>query len=142
MHETVTECIIRFLYHITSGLLSQVLLTAELEFVCAQVPYNMRGLLTSLLITLILASLGLGWIVSYTIEYKVCTQPWCVLISFSVKTVLCFIGFLLFCIVARWYKKRVRDEDYSPQRVVEEVYDRYLTAAAAHQGHILYGAHS
>ena len=37
----------------------------------------------------------------------------------------------MFCVVARWYKMRVRDEDYSTQRVVEEVYDRYLTAAAA-----------
>ena len=37
----------------------------------------------------------------------------------------------MFCVVAHWYKMRVRDEDYSPQRVVEEVYDRYLTDAAA-----------
>ena len=47
------------------------------------------------------------------------------------KFVLLAIGFLLFCVVACWYKIRVRDEDYSTQRVVEEVYDRYLTAAAA-----------
>ena len=45
---------------------------------------------------------------------------------------MCLIGFILYCFVARWYKVRVRDEEYSPQRVVEEVYDRYLTAAAAH----------
>ena len=44
---------------------------------------------------------------------------------------LFFIGFLLFCVVVRWYKLRVRDDDFSTQRVVEEVYDRYLTAAAA-----------
>ena len=111
------------------------------KFMCAQlVPYEMRGLLPSLLITLILASLGLGWIVSYAIKYKVCIQPRCVLIPLSVKTVLCFIGFLLFCVVVRWYKKRVRDEDHSPQRVVEEVYDRYLIAAAAQSR--LCGAHS
>ena len=50
-------------------------------------------------------------------------QAWCPLISFSVKTVTYFVGFLLVCVVARWYKMRVRDEDYSTQRVVEEVYD-------------------
>ena len=45
-----------------------------------------------------------------------------------------------FCVVAHWYKRRVRDEDYSPQRVVEEVYDRYLTAAAAQSRS--YGTHN
>ena len=64
-------------------------------------------------------------------HHNMCSQAWCSLIPFSVKTLTCLIGFLLFCVVARWYKMRVRDEDYSTQRVVEEVYDRYLTAAAA-----------
>ena len=73
------------------------------------------------------------WQISNAISYSLCSaQAWCPLMLFSVKTLTCFIGFLLFCAVARWYKMRVRDEDYSPQRVVEEVYDRYLTAAAAH----------
>ena len=33
-------------------------------------------------------------------------------------------GFILFCVLARWYNMRVRDEDYSPHIVIEEVYDR------------------
>ena len=33
-------------------------------------------------------------------------------------------GFILFCVLARWNKTKVRDEDYSPHRVIEEVYDR------------------
>ncbi len=28
----------------------------------------------------------------------------------------------MYCILARWYKRRVRDEDYNAHRVVEEVY--------------------
>ncbi len=35
------------------------------------------------------------------------------------------LGFTLFCVLARWYKRRVRGEDYNAQTVVEEVYDRY-----------------
>ena len=60
----------------------------------------------------------------------ICTQSWCSLVSYSIRCAFYIIGFFLFCVVAHWYK-RVRDEDYSPQRVVVEVYDRYLTAAAA-----------
>ena len=137
LSETVTECIIRFLYHITSGLLTQMLVTAVLEFMCAQSPYNMRGLLLSLVETITLASWGLGWIVSYAIKHKVCTQSWCYLLLFQYRLLF---GFLPFCVVARWYKRRVRDEDYSPQRVVEEVYDRYLTAASPQSRS--YGTHS
>ncbi len=36
------------------------------------------------------------------------------------------LGFVLYCLLARWYKRRVRDEDYNAHGVVEEVYDRYL----------------
>ncbi len=50
-----------------------------------------------------------------------------VLIVFVIKAVLSLLGFILYCVVARWYKRRVRDEDYNAHRVVEEVYDRYLT---------------
>ena len=31
--------------------------------------------------------------------------------------------------IARWYKTRVRDDIDTPHQWVEEVYDRYLTAA-------------
>ena len=34
-------------YNGTNGLLSQALLTSVFEFVCAQSPYNMRGLIVS-----------------------------------------------------------------------------------------------
>ena len=129
--EIVTKWIVHFLYHITSGVLSQVFLTSVLEFVCAQAPYNMRGLMVSLYLPLILFSDISGWI-CFALMQRVCIQTWCPLLLFSGKILICFIGFILFCIVACWYKMRVRDEDYSAQRVVEEVYDRYLTAAAAY----------
>ena len=67
---------------------------------------------------------------------EACGSPWCSLrlILLSIKFIARLIGFLLFCVAACWYKKRVKDDDYSPHRVVEEVYDRYLTAAAEAPG--------
>ena len=130
--ESTTTWIVNVLYTVMSGILSQVLFTAVLEFMCAQSPYHMRGLLVSFLLPLTATSYLVSMRVGVALRHNVCsTHMQCSLISFSVKIVTCFIGFLLFCVVARWYKMRVRDEDYSPQRVVEEVYDRYLTAAAA-----------
>ena len=130
--ETTTSWIVIVLHTVMSGILLQVLLTAVLEFMCAQSPYHMRGLLVSFIVPLTVTSYIVGASVGLALKHNVCsTLAQCSLILFSVKTVTCFIGFLLFCVVARWYKMRVRDEDYSTQRVVEEVYDRYLTAAAA-----------
>ena len=128
---TTTKWIVCILYNSTNGMLYQVLFTSSLEFMCAQSPYNMRGLVVSFILPLTTLSNIVDGKIGDAIEFKLCSaQPWCPLISYSAKTLTCFIGFLLFCVLARWYKLRVRDEEYSPQRVVEEVYDRYLTAAA------------
>ena len=135
--ENVTEWIVVIIYRLVGGILKQVLLTSGLEFMCAQSPYNMRGLLLSLVVPLLVSSISLGSTVGLFLSDKICIQPWRPLILISIKTVLCLIGFLLFCVVTCWYKRRVRDDDYSTQRVVEEVYDRYLTAAAEHP--TLYG---
>ena len=132
--ETTTEWTVYIIYYSTSGLLGQVLLTLGLEFMCAQSPYNMRGLLISLVAPLVIVSATIGAALGSFITNKIdsiCTKSWCSLVLISARIAFCLFGFLLFCVVARWYKRRVRDEDYSPQRVVEEVYDRYLTAAAA-----------
>ena len=134
--ETTTRWIVLVCYHSATGFLAQVLLTSFFELMCAQSPYNMRGLLVSIIFPLILVSASLGSLVGHTLN-RIATLHW---ILFSVKTVLCLTAFLLFCVVARWYKRRVRDDNYSTQQVVEEVYDRYLTAAAAHS--TLYGTNS
>ena len=115
---------------LTHGILLQFIVILILEFMSAQSPYNMRGLLLSIVVLLVLV-LSSAQVLLGLYNTEICTQPLCPLISYSAQLALHIFGFLLFCVVARWYKVRVRDDDYFPQRVVEEVYDRYLTAAAA-----------
>ena len=130
-NETVMQWITQIFQQLTRGVLCQFVITLILEFMCAQSPYNMRGLLLSTAVLLMLASSGAQISFRFYLTTKLCTQPWCPLVPYSVQLALHTIGFLLFCVVARWYKKRVRDDSYFTQQVVEEVYDRYLTAAAA-----------
>ncbi len=47
---------------------------------------------------------------------------------YGVRLGISLLGFILYCLLASWYKRRVRDEEYNAQTVVEEVYDRYLSA--------------
>ncbi len=99
------------------------LLNDVLEFVCAQAPYKMRGLLLGYVILLYIISLVINitvWIFgSESFRFSVRLS--------SVYTALSLIGFVIYCLLARWYKMRVRDEEYDVHRVVEEVYDRYLS---------------
>ena len=134
-NKTVTDKIVFFLYPCTAGVLGPVLVTSAVEFICAQSPYHIRGLLVSYFAVIVSVTYLLSWNVGYTFFHKYCTQQWCSLLSFSLKTVFCVLGLFLFGVFSHWYKLRVRDEDYSAQRVIEEVYDRYLTAAAAHSHH-------
>ena len=112
---------------VVSGFSLIFLLSSAFEFVCAQSPYNMRTLVMGYAILLLISSELLGSLVRH-IFYENCTSPYCSIILNSITVSLAVIGFLLHCILARWYKRRVRDDIYSPQRLVEEVYDRYLSA--------------
>ncbi len=42
---------------------------------------------------------------------------------YGIRVGISLLGFILFCVLARWYKRRVRGEDYNAQTVVEEVYN-------------------
>ena len=130
-NETATEWIISVFYQSTNGLLLQVLITSVLEFLCAQTPYNMRCLFLSFAIPVAFLAGEAGWNIGYVLFTKICPQSWCSTVSFSVKTLLCLIAFIVYCAAARWYKMRVRDNEYDLHREVAEVYDRYLTAAVA-----------
>ena len=59
-NETTTVSIVSVLYQSTNGILLQLFLTFVLEFVCAQSPYNMRGLLVSFVVPVILLAEAVG----------------------------------------------------------------------------------
>ena len=99
------------------GFIMVLLLNGIFEFLCAQSPYNMRGLLTGYMILLFVFAISLNDLMK-----DIGTG-----VKLYTSTALSMIGLVLYCLLARWYKRRVRDEDYNAHRVVEEVYDRYLS---------------
>ncbi len=116
----IASSVINGLFHL-SFLTNSILL-----FTCAQSPYNMRGLLAGLALLLYVSSLGLGGIL-FSITVKLGDKCYYYIIYSSVMVAITLFGFILYCLLARWYKRRVRDEEYNVHRVVEEVYDRYLS---------------
>ena len=111
---------------ISSLVYFSLLTNSILLFACAQSPYNMRGLLAGFVFLLHASSLGLGTIL-FHFMINLCDKCYNYIIYSSVMVAITLFGFILYCLLARWYKRRVRDEEYNAHRVVEEVYDRYLS---------------
>ena len=121
-------------YCIVIGPVHLCLLTQLLEFVFAQSPYKMRGLLFGYEIFAFTVPFFLGSLFQSAFDgEKICKGQYCTVIHSCVSIGLSLIGFVLYCLVARWYKMRVRDEEYDVHRVVEEVYDRYLSNQSEHE---------
>ena len=114
------------LYGIINGLLTRAYFTSVLEFVCAQSPSHTKGRFFCLVYFQYLSSEVFSYIFIDYFRHS-CKAEYCSVVYWSVTTVISLVGFLLICFVARRYKKRERDDIYDSQRLVEEVYDRYLS---------------
>lgn len=105
------------------GLLS----IATYEFVCAQSPYSMRGILIGFAWFTYTLSFGLGdlitqiWKNSWR-EHPIKNIPSCGLLFYSSILFIAFVGLVLFGLAACCYKMRVRDEVRNERAVIEEVY--------------------
>ena len=100
-----------------------VFMTA-LEFICAQAPLRLKGLL----IGVWYAFLAINYLLIESSElYTIARTTW---ISFhSVKTFLILISLIVYVCVAKRYQYRLRDEVVNERYLVEEIYDRELTLA-------------
>ena len=110
------------------GFISVVLNKSSLEFVCAQAPYNMTGLLIGFFFALQTVFITLG-----TVWYETWKNNWfdifhtstCGIWFYLSTLVLAVVSSALLGLVIRWYKARERDEITRSQDLVEEVYHKY-----------------
>ena len=109
--------------------------TTTLEFISAQSPHSMKGLLVgvSFAVQGFFQLLGIIVILPFSL-----TQPWpktlpsvvsCGFVYFLFILSTGLLGFVLFIIAAKRYKYRERDDINFCQRDIEEVYTRYLIQA-------------
>ena len=97
-----------------------------MEFVSAQSPSNMRGLLQGYVWCIVISSSGISDLIT-TFSFSKYGLAHHKLIFSSVATVVTLVGLVLFCLLARWYKRRERDDIVSVHTLVEDVYDRYIS---------------
>ena len=98
---------------------------ASYEFVCAQSPHSMKGLLigTFFAIKGVFQSLG---VVLYSVIGVRCSVkhhfPICIFVYYFISIVIALIGLIAFVLVARKYQYRERDEPDNIYRYAEEYY--------------------
>ena len=110
------------------GVLVAAMFIPSTEFVCAQAPYNMRGLMTGYIQFSFWLAYAFGNLLAFKF-FQYCQTSSCSLANASFGAAVSIFAFLLYLIIAHWYKRRVRDDIDTPHKWVEDVYDRYLSAA-------------
>ena len=105
------------------------LLVALFEFLSAQAPYTMKGLIIGLsfsavaLSTVLTGATGTTWAHAWS---QPVSYPTCAFWFYLFIIVVTVVGLGLFCIVTKWYKKRERNELLHEQRFVEDYYNKYI----------------
>ena len=110
------------------GFASIVLYTSNLEFICAQAPYNMKGVLIGLSYMLQTTFSVVG-----TIPFIAWSNAWLKILHtyscgtwYYLTTLLVAAGLsVLLSWIVRWYKGRERDETLSTHTLIEDVYYKY-----------------
>ena len=119
------------------GLGPMLVIATTLEFISAQSPQSMKGLLVGVFfairslfqflnsIVIIPLSLNQPWASREMIEHPPVTN--CGFVYLALTSVTGLIGLILFLLAAKRYKYRTRDEGMFRQHDVEEIFDRYIT---------------
>ena len=116
---------------------SLLIIATTLEFISAQSPHSMKGVLIGIFfsirglfqllnsITIIPLSLKRPWAVGKMIEDLPLTN--CGFVYLLLTFMVGLTGLIMFSLAAKRYTYRVRDEGEFRQYAIEEIYDRYIT---------------
>ena len=107
------------------GISFALILPTSLEFTIAQSPHEMRGFMVGMWF----AALAIGLAVNMNGKFlfkceddKICQNPF----YYVYKSVIIVIILVVFVILAKCYKLRVRENEVNINMIVEEHYERYI----------------
>ena len=110
---------------VVRGICLLLVFMTALEFLCAQAPHTMRGLLIGLWYAMFsLQYLGSDSFVSYTIDSTGSVQDWSI---YNGSRGFCiFVSLILYMVFWKYYRYRERNEIVNEQAIIEEQYEREL----------------
>ena len=97
----------------------------SLEFTVAQSPVHIRGVMVGLWYSF----MSLGYLINIVVKFPFHCQSQYICTSFYyylTKSVLVFIILIVFVILAKRYKYRVRENEVNIVQIVDDHYQRYM----------------
>ena len=123
-----TPFLLLLIPNILQGLSIFLVFMTALEFICAQAPLRLKGLLIGLWYSL----LATNYLVVEVPElFTVSSLSWT--IFHSVKAFAIFLSLMIYMWVSNRYQYRLRDEVVNERFLVEEIYERELNLAEEYE---------
>ena len=118
--------------HLLLSLVIMLYWVALFEFICAQSPYNMKGLLLGLGYSAIYLGSGIAVFIQVWWYYRwddenTATTPSCDFWYYLMVTIIAVLALVLVVLVVRCYHQRQREEPNHDRMHVEEYYERNIT---------------
>lgn len=114
---------------VLGGMVDVLSLIYASEFLCSQSPHNMKGLLIGLFWFVRGLAIAMGSLISLPFQlvgtsrlWRFSCTSWIMLILF----IIAVAGLCLYVALARWYVKRVRDDELDLRATVEQHFERQL----------------
>ena len=116
---------------VLEGLFVLLVFMTALEFICAQAPLRLKGLLVGVWYAL----LAIKYLLVEVPElFTVSSTSW--VVFHTVKAFLIFLSLIMFLCVSKRYRYRQRDEVVNEQFLVEEIYEREIAMAEQYEKEI------
>lgn len=123
-----------FIPRVLNGIAMVLVLIAIFEFICAQSPYAMKGLLIGVFYCSngIFLAVGVGIRLAFKLSFKSLEKnscpkfPSCGFLYYLVSVVVMVAGIIMFVLVARAYRKRKREDVEYQQSEAEICFERNL----------------
>ena len=113
---------------VLQGLSLLLVFMTALEFICAQAPLRLKGLLIGLWYATLAVNCLLVGIPEIFISDPITWE-----VFHEVKAFLIFLSLMLYLCVSKWYCYRQRDEVVNERLLVEEIYERQLAQAEEYE---------
>ena len=118
---------------VVMGIAFGIAIPTTLEFMFAQAPHSMKGLVIGVWFMASGSLKMIGFSMHYPFRYLNHVQPNCSFYYYLSKTVLVAISLLCFIALAMWYRPRQRGLVYNSHATVEEFYEKDFERREIHE---------
>ena len=111
---------------IVFGIGAAIVMVTIIEFILAQSPNSMRGVMMGVSVMLLFIATAVNYGLQLLLEHFSNATPSCGFYYYLVLSILIMLSLVLFTIAAKRYKLRERERHVNIQAIAEEHYERYL----------------